>query len=164
MPQLYYPTVIGLFSIRASEEYLEQVSILSDLSVKEEQNSASVLANSPLLQETVRQIEAYLAGKLFRFDLPLQPSKSPRGEALRQALCQVPYGETPSYRQLAIIADSGPRAIGQACARNPLAVIVPCHRIIKADGSLGQYSSGKGVETKQWLIDHEKRYRKQASR
>lgn len=159
MPQLYYPTAIGLFFIQASDHYLERVAIMpSAMVVPEKQNTASLLQESPLLKEAVAQIEAYFSGKIFHFDLPLQPTKTVKGEAIRAALCQIPYGETASYRQLAIKADSGPRAVGQACARNPLAVIVPCHRIIKADGSLGQYSAGEGVSTKIQLIAHEQQH------
>ncbi|AAV90613.1 methylated-DNA--protein-cysteine methyltransferase [Zymomonas mobilis subsp. mobilis ZM4 = ATCC 31821] len=160
MPQLYYPTIIGLFSLQASDQYLERVAIMPPAMKKpEKQDLAAILKQSPLLKEVVAQIEAYFTGKVFSFDLPLQPAKTARGEAIRQALCQIPYGETASYRQLAIKAESGARAIGQACARNPLALIVPCHRIIKADGSLGQYSAGEGITTKAWLIDHERLHR-----
>ncbi|MFT9100244.1 MAG: methylated-DNA--[protein]-cysteine S-methyltransferase [Zymomonas mobilis subsp. pomaceae] len=117
------------------------------------------MGKSAILKETTQQLDAYFQGKLYHFDLPLKPASTPKGEAMRQAIMNIAYGSTASYRQVAMGIDSGARAIGQSCARNPFTLIVPCHRVVKADGSLGQYSSGNGVSTKCWLLDHEKRYR-----
>lgn len=108
-----------------------------------------------LLAEVERQIAAYFAGRLTDFDLPLVPASTPRGEELRQAMCAIPHGETASYGELARRTDSGPRAIGQACRRNPLPIVVPCHRVIAAGGRIGYYSGGAGVKTKAWLLNHE---------
>src|SRR3546814_15042525 len=72
----------------------------------------------PLLREARRQIEAWFAGRLTRFDLPLTPAASPRGDVLRAAIVAIPHGETASYGQVARAVESGPRAVGQACARN----------------------------------------------
>ena len=66
----------------------------------------------------------------------------------------ISHGEALSYGALARLAQSGPRAIGQACARNPLPIIVPCHRVLGSNG-LGHYSGGDGVTTKRWLLAHE---------
>ncbi len=77
---------------------------------------------------------------------------------MREGLIAVGYGETVSYGELAKRLDSGPRAIGQLCARNPFPIVVPCHRVLGAGGALGSYSAGDGPATKQWLLDHEQRH------
>ena len=75
---------------------------------------------------------------------------------LRQAIVDIAYGTTASYGALAKAIGSSPRAIGQACARNPFPIIVPCHRILGAGGALGAYSAGEGPITKSRLLDHER--------
>ena len=104
------------------------------------------------------QIEAWFAGERTAFDLPLAPAATPRGAALRDGIVAVGYGETASYGALARLLSSSPRAIGQACARNPFPLVVPCHRVL-ASGRLGAYSAGEGPLTKQWLLDHERHHR-----
>ncbi len=111
------------------------------------------------VRAAVEQLLAYFAGDLKEFDLPLPPLASPRGRDLRDGLIALRYGETASYGELARRLQSGPRAIGQLCARNPLPVIIPCHRVTAAGGALGSYSAGDGPVTKQWLLDHEQRHR-----
>ncbi len=104
------------------------------------------------LREARRQLLAYLAGELTTFDLPL----APRGTAFQlrawAALREIPFGQTRSYAQqaAAIGAPRAVRAIGAANGRNPLPIIVPCHRVIGADGSLTGF--GGGIETKRWLL------------
>jgi methylated-DNA-[protein]-cysteine S-methyltransferase len=110
-----------------------------------------------LVAEAGRQLTAYFDGKTMAFDLPLAPAASARGQALRDAIAAIPSGETLSYGALARIAGSAPRAIGQACARNPFPIVVPCHRVTGAAGSIGHYSGGSGIITKRWLLDHERR-------
>jgi methylated-DNA-[protein]-cysteine S-methyltransferase len=105
--------------------------------------------------EAAAQIAAYMAGRLRSFDLPLAPPKSARGQALRAAMIAIGFGETMSYGALARTAGSSPRAIGQACSRNPFPLIVPCHRILASGGLLGHYSAGNGLAAKAWLLDHE---------
>ncbi len=110
---------------------------------------------SPVLQ-AVEQLTQWFAGERMLFDLPLAPAVTLRGQALRDAMVEINYGDTLSYGTLARIAESSARAIGQACARNPFPIIVPCHRILNANGRLGAYSAGQGPTTKQWLLDHER--------
>ncbi len=104
------------------------------------------------------QLRAYFAGDLKDFDVLLPRVKSPRGQALRDGLIAVRYGDAMSYGELARWLDSGPRAIGQLCARNPFPIVVPCHRVLAAGGALGSYSASEGPATKQWLLDHEQRH------
>src|SRR5215475_7618098 len=82
---------------------------------------------SPLLVEAARQIDAYFAGKLRDFELPLQPAGSDFERRVRAAMQDIPYGETRSYGDLAAATRSAPRAVGRACGRNPLPIVIPCH-------------------------------------
>ena len=101
------------------------------------------------------QLAAYFAGQLTEFDLPLAAAGTYFQRRVWSALQQIPYGETWSYGQLAskIGNPAAVRAVGLANGRNPIAVIVPCHRVIGADGSLTGY--GGGLERKRYLLDHE---------
>ena len=89
------------------------------------------------------------------FDLPLAPAATMRGEVLRQAMVNIGFGDTASYGELAARIGSSARALGQACARNPFPIVVPCHRVLQAGGVLGSYSAGEGPVTKRWLLRHE---------
>jgi len=113
-------------------------------------------AGSTAAREALHQLEAYFAGERRDFDLPLAPARTMRGSELRAGLIAVGYGETLSYGALARRLGSAPRAIGQLCARNPLPIIVPCHRVLGAGGAFGAYSAGDGPTTKAWLLAHEK--------
>jgi methylated-DNA-[protein]-cysteine S-methyltransferase len=101
------------------------------------------------------QLAAYFAGQLTEFDLPLAPAGTQFQQAVWAALRQIPYGETWSYGQLAskIGNPAAVRAVGLANGRNPIAVVVPCHRVIGADGSLTGY--GGGLDRKRFLLDLE---------
>jgi methylated-DNA-[protein]-cysteine S-methyltransferase len=122
-------------------------------------NGPSAAGTTAAVRAAADQLAAYFAGSLKAFDLPLPAIASARGQALRDGLVALGYGETASYGALARRLQSGPRAIGQSCARNPLPVIIPCHRVTAAGGALGSYSAGNGPATKQWLLDHEQRHR-----
>ena len=108
--------------------------------------------------EAMRQIKDYFAGVRQGFDLPLVSLVSARGEALRQAIAAIPYGETMSYGALANSIDSAARAVGGACRRNPYPIIIPCHRVTSSNGAPEHYSGGDGPTTKAWLIAHERRH------
>jgi methylated-DNA-[protein]-cysteine S-methyltransferase len=102
------------------------------------------------------QLAEYFAGTRREFDLPLAPHGSSFQLAVWAELAQIPYGVTASYGEIAAALGKSPvasRAVGLANGRNPISVIVPCHRVIGADGSLTGY--GWGVERKEWLLRHE---------
>jgi methylated-DNA-[protein]-cysteine S-methyltransferase len=105
------------------------------------------------------QLDAYFAGERTTFDLPLAARGTPFQERVWAALRGIPYGETISYRELARrIGDAGAvRAVGAANGRNSLSIVVPCHRVIGADGSLTGF--GGGIERKRWLLEHERAQR-----
>lgn len=107
------------------------------------------------VREAAAQLQAYFAGLLRAFDLPLAPAATPRGAVLRQAIVAIGHGETASYGELAQLHGSSARALGQACARNPFPLVVPCHRVLRTGGVLGPYSAGDGPVTKRWLLDFE---------
>ncbi|WP_343082265.1 methylated-DNA--[protein]-cysteine S-methyltransferase [Ostreiculturibacter nitratireducens] len=107
-------------------------------------------AASPLLNEAGRQLDAYLSGRLRGFDLPLAIGEGARARFL-EALLAIPYGETRSYGELARDLGVSAQAIGQACGANPIPIIIPCHRVLGADG-LGGFSAPGGIETKIALL------------
>lgn len=145
---------IGPILIHSDDAVLHGISILADEIATREGQTPEL--GSPAA-EAVRQLHAYFAKALDDFDLPLAPAATPRGAALRAAIVAIPAGETLSYGALARIAGSAPRAIGQACARNPFPIVVPCHRVVGSGGAIGHYSGGRGIITKSWLLDHERR-------
>jgi len=107
------------------------------------------------LPEAVLQLEEYFAGERCAFDLPLRPQGSAFQRRVWDALTEIPYGQTLSYGELARRIDNpgAARAVGLANNRNPVSIVVPCHRVIGADGSLTGY--GGGLERKRWLLAHE---------
>jgi methylated-DNA-[protein]-cysteine S-methyltransferase len=111
----------------------------------------------PVLQEAARQLTAYFAGELTEFDLPLAAAGTAFQQRVWAALATIPYGRTWSYAELAqeIGAPGAARAVGLANGRNPISIVVPCHRVVGADGSLTGY--GGGVERKQALLALEQR-------
>lgn len=117
---------------------------------------APVAGEHAAVRMAVDQLRAWFARSSSVFDLPLAPAGTPRGGALRDAMMAIGYSETLSYGALAAIAGSSARAIGQACARNPFPIVVPCHRVLDASGRLGAYSAGEGPKTKQWLLNFER--------
>ena len=115
-----------------------------------------VEASSPVLDEAARQLDAYFAGELMAFDLPLELNGSEFNRRCWLALASIPYGQTVSYgeqaRRLGLGHDAA-RAVGAANGRNPLPVVLPCHRVIGADGSLTGF--GGGLDVKRFLLEHE---------
>ena len=113
--------------------------------------------DDPLLRLAAAQLRAYLAGTRTDFDLPLAPAGTSWQQRVWTALRGIPYGETVAYVDIArrLGAPGASRAVGGANGANPIAIIVPCHRVIAAGGGLGGYSGGLGV--KRWLLDHERR-------
>jgi methylated-DNA-[protein]-cysteine S-methyltransferase len=116
------------------------------------QPDGSRSASDAMLDIARRQLDAYFSGRSTTFDLPLAPVGTPFQLSVWSALVAIPYGETCSYTQLAIAVGkpSATRAVGAANGRNPIAIIVPCHRVIGANGSLTGF--GGGLERKRFLL------------
>jgi methylated-DNA-[protein]-cysteine S-methyltransferase len=108
------------------------------------------------LAEARRQLEEYFAGTRTTFDLPLELEGTPFQVMVWSALRDIPFGETISYGELArrVARPGASRAVGAANGRNPISIVIPCHRVIGADGRLTGY--GWGHERKAWLLQHER--------
>lgn len=110
----------------------------------------------PVLRAAADQLDAWLAGDRDRFDLPLDLGVRGFAREVLLAMTEIPHGQVRSYGALAAALgrDAGSaRAVGRACNTNPLPIIVPCHRVIASDGSLGGYAGG--LDIKRWLLAHE---------
>lgn len=134
-------------------------SPIGNLVIDEEDGAITVIrwsdersANgSPLLAEAARQLDAYFAGELADFDLPLLPAGSDFERQVWSAMQKIPYGKTQCYGDLAAAIGSAPRAVGGACGKNPIPIVIPCHRVL-AKAGLGGYSGSGGLKTKQALL------------
>lgn len=114
-------------------------------------------AEDAVSRETATQLEAYFAGRLTAFDVPLRfRGGSAFERAIWQAMREIPWGQTRSYGDLAARTGGMARAVGGACGRNPIPIVVPCHRVVGSDGKLVGFSGAEGVATKQWLLDFER--------
>lgn len=144
-------TPIGILYCTASETHITGIHY----------NNAPMLAdkhhaNSALLQEAETQLQAYFAGTLRAFNLPLYLAQgTPFQQQCWQALAAIPYGETWSYKQQAeyLGKPKAVRAVGSANGKNPFSIILPCHRVIGSNKSLGGYAGG--LDKKQFLLQHE---------
>jgi len=112
---------------------------------------------TPLLARAAAQLAAYFAGERHTFDLPLAPAGTPFQHRVWDALLDIPYGEVRSYGELAraLGRPAASRAVGFANSKNPISIIVPCHRVIGARGALTGYAGG--MTAKAWLLEHERR-------
>ncbi len=143
----FYNSSIGKIGIAADGSavtniYFEGEKPENDLEIKE----------TPLIKEAHRQLEEYFNGKRKSFDLPLNPRGTKFQQEVWSALLDIPYGETRSYKDIAIAIENEKacRAVGMANNRNPLVIIIPCHRVIGANGKLVGY--GGGIQTKEYLL------------
>lgn len=136
-------TSIGRVSI------MEQDGSLTALLFQEESVPVSGKPDlTPLLKEAFRQFDAWLAGEITGFSLPLAPQGTGFMMAVWSALQEIPYGSTCTYREIAerVGSPGAVRAVGTACGRNPLPIFIPCHRVVRTDGGLGGYRGGKSLK------------------
>ncbi len=137
--------------IKASDRYVEEIVFLP-VDVPAKAPKSNTLAHLACVQ-----LMAYLDKPAFKFDLPYKLVGSHHQVAVWQAMCRIPAGETRTYGEIAAEVDSAARAVGTACGRNPLPIVVPCHRIVAANG-LGGFMGGKRddpLAIKRWLLHHE---------
>ncbi len=155
MPHATIDTPIGPLTLIAGDDGLRGIRFGAEPARLPEDELAD--PDHPVLVETARQLGEYFAGERQEFDLPLQPAGTAFQLAAWRALTTIPYGRTVSYgEQARRLGHAGrARAVGAANGSNPLPIVVPCHRVIGADGSLTGF--GGGLETKAWLLDHERR-------
>ena len=138
-------------------EFVDRRALERELTtMRRKLGSAMVPGDHPVLTAAAAQLAEYFAGTRRDFDLPLHQSGSPFQLSVWRALCEIPYGETRSYSDIAarVGAPNAVRAVGTTNGRNQIAIVVPCHRVIRSDGSLCGYGGGRW--RKQWLLEHER--------
>ncbi len=120
-------------------------------------STAVIAPRNPLAERAVRQLERYRADADATFDLPLLVEGSPLQRAVWEAMCSIPRGQTRTYGNLAQQLGAEARAIGQACGDNRLPIVIPCHRVVAANGIGGFAHATEGflIEVKRWLLRHE---------
>ncbi|WP_027965861.1 methylated-DNA--[protein]-cysteine S-methyltransferase [Halomonas halocynthiae] len=142
-------TVRGLILIRANQSALTRVDFINE--------AAAHHAPQPntLTQSASHQLAEYFSGQRQHFDLPLAPAGTDFQRRVWQALTEISFGETCSYGELAgrVGSKGGQRAVGAANGKNPISVIIPCHRVIGSNGKLTGYAGG--IDRKQWLLSFE---------
>ena len=147
----YWESPVGWLQLEGTDTHLTRLTRVSQ--------PASLSSSShPLLERAVEQLQDYFAGTRQQFDLPLQLAGTPFQQQVWEALQQTPYGKTWSYAELAAYIGNprACRAVGSANGKNPIAILVPCHRVICSDGQLGGYALGLAL--KQQLLWLEQRH------
>ena len=120
--------------------------------------TAELAPATPLAKETVRQLLAYVDDPQVHFDLPVAANGTAYEERVWEAIAAIPAGKVRTYGEIAKAIRSVPRAVGGACGRNPLPLIIPCHRVVAAGGRLGGFMGGREhdpLAVKRWLLRHE---------
>lgn len=150
---MYYCIIefsISPILLAGNEKGLKQLIFLKD--EKEIKIPEEWIENEEFFKETISQLDDYFSGKLQSFDLKLAPEGTEFQKSVWKALCEIPYGETRSYKNIAISVGKPKacRAVGLANNRNPIAIIIPCHRVIGSNGKLTGYASG--LDVKEFLL------------
>jgi len=147
----YYETKIGTIGIRENGKAITHLALAGEV-----EEGGATIGETPLTKRAAMEFYQYLAGVAMAFTLPMEPAGTPFQKKVWQALCAIPYGETRSYKQIAeeIGNPKACRAVGMANHRNPIMIMIPCHRVIAADGGLGGY--GSGLPLKEKLLQLEK--------
>lgn len=154
----YHPSPIGDLLIAGVGDVIHLISFPAGRTVRKPK--PGWVRNDDAFLEARRQLDQYFAGERMKFDLPLSADGPPFDKAVWNTMADIPYGETVSYGEIARrIGEpvSASRSVGIACGTNPLPIVVPCHRVIGADGSLTGF--GGGLETKEFLLSLERRVR-----
>ena len=142
----YVESPVGRLAVEADHD---AVTSLRWADMDERTGDAS---STPVLTEAVRQLDKYFARKLRHFDLPLAARGTDFQKRVWKLMRDIPYGETMTYGGMAAALASGPRAVGMACGRNPIPIIVPCHRVMGSGRNEGGFSGGQGLPTKRKLL------------
>ncbi len=144
MPQISLNSPVGALTVFAFEDQI----VALDWGFVDE------IESTPVLEEAQKQLNAYFAGRLHSFDLPLAPDGTDFQKTVWQAMCKIPKGKTATYKELATMAGS-PKAfqwVGTACGLNPIPILIPCHRVLATGDKPGGYSGHGGLETKRALL------------
>jgi methylated-DNA-[protein]-cysteine S-methyltransferase len=149
MPDVVIDSPVGLLRLTASGHALTGVALNAE-------GVPTAATPDGVLGVAVRQLGEYFAGSRRAFDLPLEPAGTPFQQRVWMALVEIPFGETAAYGEIAsrIGRPDAVRAVGAANGQNPIPIIIPCHRVIGADGSMTGF--GGGLPMKRWLLAHER--------
>lgn len=146
----YLDTPIGTLEFHFNKEFA-----LTKISKKYNTSPLKVKNYPEKIINLIKIFNDYFSGQTLYIDYPLEINNISKFDKLVLDLIrEIPFGHTVSYKWVSKKLETSPRAVGQSLRRNPLPIIIPCHRIIKSDGELGGYSLG--IEAKKWLIEHEK--------
>jgi len=146
----HYKSLLGVIEIEATDKAITGLRLLNH-------NPATWQTSAnPLIMETCTQLDEYFAGKRRTFELPLSPEGTPFQQTVWKRLQEIPYGQTISYAQLAKAVGNPKacRAVGSANGKNPIPILIPCHRVIASDGGIGGFASG--LEHKIQLLNLER--------
>jgi len=157
----FYDTPVGKIGIAERNQKITQLFFANDNtyeSISGPEESELRVEETALLQKAKMQLHEYFNGHRKAFDLPLAPEGTPFQLKVWNALLDIPYGETRSYKQIAAAAgnEKACRAVGMANNRNPISIIIPCHRVIGSTGKLVGY--GGGLAIKEYLLELEQRF------
>ena len=144
----YYQSEIGLLEIRGSEQGIVSISFV-------ESRQAEGSSSHPLLEDCIVQLDEYFQGTRWEFSVALGLQGTDFQKQVWQYLLTIPYGQTVSYHDVALALGKpqGNQAVGNANGKNPIAIIIPCHRVLGSNGKLTGY--GGGLWRKEWLLRHE---------
>lgn len=142
MKKYTYPTLIGSITLK------EMDGAISSISTSDKTGNEYEYVETPLIRRAMAQILEYLEGERKTFDFPIAWQGTPFQIKVWEALRNIPYGETRNYGQIAAAIGNpkASRAVGMANNRNPLLIVVPCHRVVGADGSLVGYAAGLSIK------------------
>ncbi len=149
-----FPWQMGFLKIQTTDDEIISIYFLTQKAYFEKMDLDELLA--PFLSEAKKQILEYLAGERTEFDLKIKLQGSPFSLKVWHCLKQIPFGTTVGYGEIAraLGGTAYSRAVGRACGLNPIPIVIPCHRVIGAEGKLGGFSGGLGI--KSYLLKHEK--------
>lgn len=151
------PTQIGRLTVVADDDALTGLYMEAHRHQPDVSTFGRIVDGSDVfMREVLVQLSAYFAGEIERFNLPVVLKGTPFQQRVWTALREIPYGETWSYRQLAdrVGQPTASRAVGLANGKNPVSIVIPCHRVVGANGNLTGY--GGGIERKKFLLDLER--------
>ena len=153
LARLAFDSPIGVLGVEASSDAVLRISLRR--AIREDHPGPS--AANALCQETRRQIEAYLRGKLEVFDLPLEARGQDFQRRVWDLMQEIPFGKTWTYGEMArgLGQPGASQAVGNACGANPIPLVIPCHRVVASGGRLGGF--GGGLDMKRWLLSLEAR-------
>jgi methylated-DNA-[protein]-cysteine S-methyltransferase len=141
------PSPVGGLAVEATDQVIVAVHWIK--------GDADDVAAGGVLAEARAQLQAYFAGRLKAFDLPLAPAGSSFERDVWRRMCDIPHGGTMTYGEMAAATGGEARDVGTACGTNPIPVIIPCHRVLGAGNRMVGYSGRGRIETKRWLLVHE---------